>query len=170
MKILLIISLILGTINNSIGQISKLNLTDLEGKWNVSMTNFPMWLKGDKINPTFNYSLKENKDSLIIHDQVVYSKNGKQKSIVGHDKPLNLANTKFQWRGKGLMKILTSKWEIIHFSSENNWMLIYFEKTTFTPEGYDVVTRQKELDEITREEINKVLTKNELNGLLTTLK
>ena len=32
-----------------------INLLELEGKWHIILTNFPMWLQGDKKNPNFNY-------------------------------------------------------------------------------------------------------------------
>lgn len=34
---------------------TRIDLHDLEGKWYIHQSNFPMWLKGDKTSPAFNY-------------------------------------------------------------------------------------------------------------------
>lgn len=34
-----------------------LSLTALNGRWYIHLTNFPMWLKGDRTSPSFNYKI-----------------------------------------------------------------------------------------------------------------
>ncbi|MEM7374236.1 MAG: hypothetical protein AAF587_36920 [Bacteroidota bacterium] len=135
-----------------------LELTEIEGVWLIHFTNFPMWLKGDKTHPTFNYALASNKGSIGLRDEVRFLKHGKPKSIHGFDRPLDKNNRQFEWRGKGWMRILRSRWEILHLDAEQ-WGLIYFEKTLFTPEGYDVISRKKELSAEDLVAINKELDK-----------
>ncbi len=127
-------------------QNTELELNDLSGKWYIHLTNFPMWLKGDKTRPTFNYTVDEKNGKKGLLDEVIYQKNGKAKRIVGFDKPLNAHNTKFVWRGKGLMGLLKSKWEVLYFNPQEQWAIIYFEKTLFTPAGYDVISQNKVLN------------------------
>lgn len=123
---------------------------ELEGKWYVHYSNFPMWLKGDKKNPTFNYiDLGNGK----ILDQVKFYKKGKLKTITGFDKPLNKAKTSFLWRGQGLLFIARSRWSIFYQNPEKQWIIIGFKKTLFTPQGYDVISRENDLDTGTKEEI-----------------
>lgn len=132
----------------------KLQLEDYEGSWYINMTNFPMWLKGDKTNPTLNYKVGQRGNTNGLEDEVIYLENGKQKSISGFDKPLNENKTKFIWRGNGLLWLLSSKWDIVYLDREKQIAITHFEKTLFTPEGVDVISKKKEL---TTEEIQEIL-------------
>lgn len=130
-------------------------LEKLEGKWHILFTNFPMWLKGDKINPTFNYEISTKNGKRGLRDEVKYFQKGKIKSINGFDEPLNENDLSFEWRGNGLLSVLTSRWKILYFNEQTNWAIIEFEKTLFTPKGYDVICREKQPNELLLEEINK---------------
>jgi lipocalin len=123
----------------------KIELQELEGRWYINQSNFPMWLKGDKTKPTLNYTLQEKGGKKGLLDAVEYEQNGKAKSIQGFDSILDAHNTKFLWRGKGLLSLLTSEWSILHLAPSQEWALIYFKKTLFTPKGYDVISRSKTL-------------------------
>lgn len=123
----------------------KIELQDLEGRWYINQSNFPMWLKGDKTSPTFNYTIQEKGGKKGLLDVVEYQQNNTTKRIKGFDKVLDKQHTKFLWRGKGWMSILTSKWSIVHLSPNKEWAIIFFQKTLFTPKGYDVISRKKRL-------------------------
>ncbi|WP_107038928.1 lipocalin family protein [Brumimicrobium mesophilum] len=135
----------------------ELSFEEIQGKWYINMSNFPMWLKGDKVNPSLNYTIEKKDDSFILYDEVIFEKNGKTKSIVGYDYAENSENTHFIWRGKGILKILKSEWKIVETDPKMQWMIIYFEKTLFTPEGYDVVSRNKNLSLEDKEKIEEEL-------------
>jgi len=142
--------------NNLTNMFNKsIELSTLEGKWHIILSNFPMWLKGDKTNPTFNYTIAKRNDILGLTDEVKYEQNGKIKSINGFDTPLNANNSCFEWRGKGILSLLTSRWEILYL--DTNWAIIHFEKTLFTPKGYDVICREKNLEEATNLKIAQKL-------------
>lgn len=138
-------------------------LEKLAGKWHVVMTNFPMWLKGDKTNPTLNYSLKTKGKIEGLKDEVIYEKNGKLYSIHGFNTPDHEKNTEFVWRGKGLLSFVSSKWKILYFSEFEGWALIFFERTSFTPEGFDVITRVQKPNEKTIEHIRQKMHEMEIN-------
>lgn len=144
----------------------KIELQDLEGRWYINQSNFPMWLKGNKINPTFNYTLKEKGGKEGLVDVVKYKQNGKTKSIKGFDNVVDQHNTQFVWRGKGWMAILTSKWSILYISPNKEWAIIYFQKTLFTPEGYDVISRTPRLS---REQTQAVDTQLQKLGIQANL-
>ncbi len=116
-------------------------LAALEGTWYVHMSNFKMWLKGNKHHPAFTYTLAERKGKRGLKDVVSYTKKNKLKQLLGFDKPENEGATQFTWRGKGLLALFKSKWEIVYGTKD--WMLIHFEKTLATAEGYDVISRSK---------------------------
>ncbi len=126
-------------------------LAELEGTWYVHMSNFKMWLKGNKHSPAFTYTLAERKGKRGLADVVSYTKKSKVKQLVGFDRPENEEATRFTWRGKGLLALFKSKWEIVYRTKD--WTLIHFEKTLATAEGYDVISRSKSLSPETIAEI-----------------
>lgn len=144
----------------------KINLQILEGKWYIILSNFPMWLKGDKTNPTFNYKVAERDGVMGLTDEVKYTQNGRTKSINGFDKPLNTGNTSFEWRGNGLLSLLSSKWQILYVDTTENWAIIYFEKTLFTPKGYDVICREKQPNSLIMRKIEEKLRELKINEKL----
>lgn len=124
------------------GATAKLTLNDLRGEWFVVMSNFPMWLKGDKLCPRFNYDIEIQKNIIGLKDEVGYIEKNRYKTIKGFDKPLNVLNTEFEWRGEGLLKLITSRWEIVNYDTVGkNWMIIQFKSTLFTPAGIDIISR-----------------------------
>ncbi|GGD58827.1 hypothetical protein GCM10011514_23520 [Emticicia aquatilis] len=144
----------------------KINLQALEGKWHIILSNFPMWLKGDKTNPTFNYKVAERDGVMGLADEVKYTQNGRTKSINGFDKPLNTENTSFEWRGNGLLSLLSSKWQVLYLDTTENWAIIYFEKTLFTPKGYDVICREKQPNGLIMRKIEEKMSELRINEKL----
>ncbi|MDW5471785.1 hypothetical protein [Staphylococcus equorum] len=111
---------------------------DLPGTWYIIGSTFSMWTKGKKYNPSITYSVFKN-NPLTFIDQVQYEKNYKVKSIVGYDK---LTSDQFTWRGKGLLKVFTSKWEVLYLDSE--LLIIQFTSTLVTPSGMDILVGDKQ--------------------------
>ena len=144
-------------------------LTDLEGTWYINQSNFPMWLRGDKTLPTFNYTVAHRKSDIFLLDKVAYLGNGKQKAIHGIDRPLNNNNSEFVWRGKGILRLLKSEWKILHLDTVNQWAIIYFEKTLFTPKGYDVISRNTMLSAVIEQDIKNKLHVLGVKQKLTTI-
>lgn len=138
-------------------------LSALEGTWYVNMSNFKMWLKGNKHHPAFIYTIQTRKGVRGFKDVVSYTKNGKTKQIVGFDKPENDQATRFTWRGKGLLALFKSKWEIVY--QTDDWVLIHFQKTLATAEGYDVISRKKSFDQETIAAIQLKLKELGISGL-----
>jgi hypothetical protein len=143
-KILLCLSLLMLYVTV---QASGDSLARWEGIWYVNMSNFKLWLKGDKTNPRFDYALQTKSGETGLRDVVRYTKSGKEKTIRGFDRAVNAGATKFVWQGNGLLFLFKSKWEIL-FESED-WVLVHFQKTLATAEGYDVISRRPDMDEET---------------------
>ena len=129
--------------------------TFLAGSWFICFSNFPMWTKGNKTNPTFNYVIIRNKQNItVLSDEVRYIKQGKEKSIKGIDTQSTSDEHTFIWRGNGLLKLLTSTWKVALRDEENGqWAVIYFSKTLFTPAGVDIISRKSTLSIDTWEQI-----------------
>ncbi len=116
----------------------------LSGKWTVQATNFPMWLKGDKLRPTFMYTPLE--DGRLL-DEVQYQRksNGDVETITGYDQ-YDSQTGGFVWRGKGLLIIARSKWRVLDVAIDGQMAVIEFSKTLFTAAGIDVITRLSDFD------------------------
>ncbi|WP_222166697.1 hypothetical protein [Edaphocola aurantiacus] len=138
-------------------------LDALTGTWYVHYTNFPMWLKGDKKEPSFHYRIVAGTEGPELEDTVFYMKGLEQKRIRGWDKPINKECTKFEWRGKGLLTLVRSKWEWVHM--DDDFALIFFERTLFTPKGYDIICREKVLSPEVHEAIVRFLDEQDIWGM-----
>ena len=85
------------------------------------------------------------------------------------DTPSGTDTRAWDWRGKGWLKVVSSHWEIVDWcqgkggegegdEGEEEWAVIWFEKTIFTPEGIDIFARGKKgLREETVREIKERL-------------
>lgn len=109
---------------------------DIQGKWLIQASNFPMWLSGKRLNPSITYQgIPDESEKLL--DVVEYQKrNGKRKSIVGID---TVVQKGFEWRGKGILKLLRSRWSVAGMSE--TILVIRFEASLVTPAGVDVLIK-----------------------------
>ena len=145
--------------------------TQIIGTWFIIGSNFPMWLKGDKQSPSFTYTQTQHKGKTVLLDKVKYVKKGKTKTITGYDRLNEKKQNAFIWRGKGLLAIAKSNWEIKLMDPQGSWAVIWFSKTLFTPEGIDIISRRPQLDEATLLLIkNKIMQDPLLKKQLETLK
>ena len=103
-----------------------------------------------------------------LDDTVEYQalNSDKMKTVHGVDTPSDLDTRAWNWRGKGWLKIASSHWEFVEWSdgtedgeaTGEEWAVIWFQKTLFTPEGIDIFSRKKEgLRESTRNSIQNIL-------------
>jgi hypothetical protein len=133
----------------------------LVGKWFIISSDFPLWLKGDRESPVFNYKLIEKKGHFILSDEVSYLKNGKTEYIKGYDFPDSKNNDSFIWRGKSLLFFIKSRWQIKLMDEKGEWAVIWFSKTIFTPEGVDVISRNKAIGPIILSQIKEKMAEDE---------
>ncbi|MFM9918362.1 hypothetical protein [Lacisediminihabitans sp. H27-G8] len=111
----------------------------LPGTWRIGATNFPMWLRGDRLRPHFRYDLK-TADPLVLDDVVGYTTaDGVEKTIVGVDR---MRYDGFVWRGAGLLRFVTSRWAVAGVTEDSNILVIRFAKSLLSPAGVDVVVRE----------------------------
>lgn len=113
----------------------------LQGLWYVTHSTLPMW-KSNK-NITITYTPLGSPPG-AIDDFVQYKPldSDKEKTVHGIDTPDPDVQAKYSWRGKGLLKVTSSEWEVLGFGNdEGGWAVTYFAKTLFTPAGIDVYAR-----------------------------
>lgn len=127
-----------------------------EGIWYITASNFPMWHSPKREDPAIHYKIISD-EPYLLEDKVSYKKNGKYTEIHGTDLQTVLRKGVFEWKGKGLLGLLKSKFYFCACNEEMTFMLIYFEKTLFTPEGIDILTRSPHPDEIIFENVHKII-------------
>ena len=93
----------------------------LIGTWFVIASDAPIWLKGDKVSPTLNYTLTGAKNKLRLLDETKYTKNGKQRTIAGYDHTDPHDVAAFIWKGKGVLFFVTSKWKVCMQDKDGEW-------------------------------------------------
>ncbi len=115
----------------------------LNGRWTVQSTTFPMWHEPDKRCPIFEYEPIESHGR--ANDRVLFLDGDEPDEIRGIDEqdPQNLLH--ITWQGSGLLFFLSSDWYVR--AADDDWLIIYFSETMFTPEGVDVLARGPSLDE-----------------------
>ncbi|KEF52511.1 uncharacterized protein A1O9_11353 [Exophiala aquamarina CBS 119918] len=137
------------------------NVSFLQGKWHVTHSTLPMWKTNRNVTITYK-SLENNAE--VLDDLVEYQplNSDKRKRVEGVDTPDAETVAAYSWRGRGLLKIASSHWQVLGYGEEDGgWAVTYFAKTLFTPAGVDIYARRKgglseELLEQIKEEIRKV--------------
>jgi len=118
------------------------------GRWHLHASTFPMWLKGDRQQPCFNYRVITDGEGWALDDRVTWQKNGHERSINGISRPLDEDASHFKWRGRGWLAIASSRWEIFHPDPRDyDTAVVVFSRTLLTPAGADVIARGPELSE-----------------------
>lgn len=110
--------------------------TQLDGTWEIKGTTFPMWLSEKRKNPRITYKRTE-KNAVELLDLVEYEVDGKTKQIKGIDR---LGAKGFIWRGLGVLRILSSHWQVV--TIKGDVLVIRFEKSLVTPAGVDVLVKK----------------------------
>ena len=126
------------------------SLDQLLGRWYISQTTSPAWR--NKRNVLLTYTLlagPEQGDPPLIDDLVEYQSlsASKLQSVRGTDTPSRANPGAWIWRGNGWLKFVTSQWEILghgEVDGAGQWMVVYAQKSVFTPAVINVYTRRKE--------------------------
>lgn len=107
----------------------------LPGRWTVKATNFPMWLSGERRDPTFEYAVVRDQP-LTLSDRVTYDDpGGKSKTIRGVDR---WNGRGFTWKANGLLGLFVkSRWEVA--GVREGLVVLRFDKSIATPSGVDVI-------------------------------
>ncbi|KAK4985028.1 hypothetical protein LTR66_008303 [Elasticomyces elasticus] len=140
----------------------------LAGTWHVTHATLPMWKS--KRNVRIAYTPLDPSDVSIaghetdrLDDLVSYQSLSGDKVHTVHGLDQASGVGAWDWRGKGLLKIASSHWEVLGWGDEpdvpeNQWVVTYFAKTLFTPAGVDLYSRQpRRLTERTVEDITRAL-------------
>jgi hypothetical protein len=111
----------------------------LPGSWKVAATNFPMWLRGERRDPTFTYELIATGPLTLADDVSYVTPEGLEKHIVGRDR---WAHGGFVWRGKGWLRLFASHWAVTGASDDGSVLALHFSRSIATPAGIDIIVRE----------------------------
>jgi hypothetical protein len=115
--------------------------TTLPGVWQIGATNFPMWVTGERIAPSFRYEILA-KHPLKLCDTVTWlTPAGETRSIRGVD---TWKENGFRWRGRKLLSLVSSRWSVASIDRAGTIAVIRFTRTRVTPAGIDIVIRKDE--------------------------
>lgn len=135
-----------------------LDAATLQGRWHVLATTLPMWIEGDRREPTFDYTnLRREGGRVRFDDTVGFVRDGARGTIEGVDTQHPEVPTHFTWRGKGWLVFFTSGWDVVAVDPGGRWAVITFESTLATPAGMDIISRRSSLDAATLTEAVGVL-------------
>ncbi|KAL3428192.1 hypothetical protein PVAG01_01701 [Phlyctema vagabunda] len=122
----------------------------LVGTWSVTHSTLPMWRKAKNVRITYKIIPPTTPDGPTLLDDEVCSVPTARtllpqpKSIKGIDTPDGAGG--WDWKGKGLLKIASSHWEILGWGERDGerWVVTYFAASMFTPAGLDIYSSKKE--------------------------
>ncbi|KAH9892873.1 hypothetical protein C8Q73DRAFT_699720 [Cubamyces lactineus] len=145
------------------------DLDKFMGTWHVVFSTLSLWQSRKDVTITYTRKPQSNDTSVQFDDVVEYHSksdlaSSKRSSIIGVDTLLTPhksggpeetqdaapAQTRYKWRGKGLLMIASSRWQVLGCSRDPSpgntaaWAVTYFEKTLFTPPGLDIYARTAE--------------------------
>lgn len=125
------------------------------GLWHIYTTNLNMW-KG-RLSPTITYSIHDRlPDGRVrINDLVEYYTKRPligfiPSDLKGIDTQSKYKPSRFQWRGDGVLKPLTSQFGFVFVDNETpvdqpyQWVATMFGSTPFSSAGIDFMTRTRQ--------------------------
>ena len=114
-----------------------------KSKHNVNITYTPLEATIDK-----ETGKKANRlDDFVNFEEEGVVRHEKEKDVHGVSTASDDSHWAWDWRGKGLLKVASSHWEVLAFGDEpdgNQWIVTHFTKTLFTPAGLDIYSRKRE--------------------------
>ena len=134
-------------------------LSFILGNWNVTHSTLSMWKSSrnvvisytplsdaSKTTPGSSASDPSELRTTQLDSVVTYQplSSDKLKTVKGIETPEPDTPGAYKSRGKGLLKIASSQWELLGWGEdEGGWIVTLFQKTLFTPMGIDFYVRKK---------------------------
>ncbi|CAJ2511453.1 Uu.00g070780.m01.CDS01 [Anthostomella pinea] len=128
--------------------------------WSVTHSTLSMWRSAKNVRITYKplSSPPDAATATTANDNLVeYEKSsgkGGVKSVAGVEKPDANIPGAWNWRGKGLLAIASSHWEVLGWGEREildgvgeereRWAVTWFAPTLFTQEGVDIYSDRKE--------------------------
>ncbi len=132
----------------------------VSGTWYVVRTSLSFWRR--RTDPSVTYAPLP--DGRVV-DTVRYLSRGRPRLVVGVDVP---DGEGWVWRGiTPLTRLTSSRWQVVE--AQDEWALTHFEKTLFTPEGWDVYCRAPQVSASSEEALRAALARHDVPDLFAPL-
>lgn len=106
------------------------------GTWHIVMTDLPLWRKR---SGTVSYLTLPGGE---MADVITWQRHGRLGRVLGIDRPIDEDGWQWEWRGVEPLTLLTrSRWRFLAGNLKQGWAVTAFEKTMFTPAGFDIYAR-----------------------------
>lgn len=106
------------------------------GTWHIVMSDLPLWRAR---SGTVSYAPLPGGE---LADVVSWRKGERMGRVVGIDRPISEDGWQWEWRGVEPLTLLTrSRWRFLAGNLRQGWAVTAFEKTLFTPAGFDIYAR-----------------------------
>ncbi|KAJ7293727.1 hypothetical protein C8J57DRAFT_1491095 [Mycena rebaudengoi] len=128
----------------------------LLGTWHVVASTLPLWKNKKNVRITYSAVPDEPATTFDDHESTGW-KTGRRRAgngALASIFPAPEAEILAVRRGKGLLMIASSRWQLLGFhvspssteaqSDEPEWAVTYFASTLFTPAGLDIYSRTKD--------------------------
>ncbi|KAI2602301.1 hypothetical protein GGR54DRAFT_624737 [Hypoxylon sp. NC1633] len=132
--------------------------------WAVTHSTLSMWRSARNVRITYRPYKPEAgsfgpvaNDNLVEYEKKKSNKSGGVKRVEGIEKPDPKVPGAWTWRGKGLLAIASSHWEVLGWGERpllrgvgdmgegvERWAVTWFAPTLFTQEGVDIYSDRKE--------------------------
>lgn len=122
------------------------DVTALDGKWFIVASDLSTWTSGEKASPALHYKVQVGDDGLaVMEDRATFIEGGSHAEYKGTDTQESLDSLSFNWRGSGVLALVSTRWHLMHVSSDKSWAIAFYEKTVATPAGVAVLSRTPQL-------------------------
>ncbi|KAL4963392.1 uncharacterized protein BDV14DRAFT_201807 [Aspergillus stella-maris] len=155
-------------------------LPSLAGTWLLTRSSSPFWRDKHSISITFSLDASRELNDPVYTSTTVYQTSANSsatpKTVSGTDRQVreesfDTGATVMEWRGSGWLKMVRARWEILGIGKD--WMVVYTNKSMFTPAGISICSREKEmgaqLEDMIQDALKKMIdncSSEELVGLV----
>ncbi|KAF2746812.1 hypothetical protein M011DRAFT_468103 [Sporormia fimetaria CBS 119925] len=110
------------------------------GTWRLLRTSNTFW--SDKARVRNIYTPTQD-DAFTYHTKP--ASNNHEKRMQGKNTPVEGSPGEFMWKGNGLMRLFTARWEILGFGEMEgeggSWMVTWQKETVFTKAAVNIAVR-----------------------------
>ncbi|KAI0018947.1 hypothetical protein F4780DRAFT_477679 [Xylariomycetidae sp. FL0641] len=124
---------------------------DLSGEWHMIASSSSFWLdRKHSISITYTNAKSSNASPGTLDDVVAYYMRGsaKQHSTKGTSTPSTSQRVVYDWRGWGLLRLVSTRWEVVGYGSlatsggPANILVTLAQKTTFSPQSLSIYSEK----------------------------
>lgn len=127
----------------------------LQGTWHVTHSTLPIWKTKRNVRISYTILPSSTRGTTKLLDAVTFQTPTLNKvgTLRGIDTADPTVEGRWNWRGKGWLRVASSQWEILGHGEyvdvidgkemTNRWIVTYFSRSCFSPAGMDLYSRDE---------------------------